>query len=337
MRLSDFSSKMLPPLELELQRQVRRLDDASARIFYEMLTYHMGWANPNASAEPSGKRIRPLLLLLATSAWRSEWPAALPAAAAVELVHNFSLIHDDIQDNSPTRRGRPALWTKVGAAMAINAGDALFAIAHLAVLDLQQAFRPKIALEAARILQQACLDLTRGQFLDLAHERKVGLTEDDYWAMVGGKTAALLAAGAQIGALLGTEDETVAARMAEFGRALGLAFQVQDDILGIWGDESRTGKSAASDLVEGKNSLPVLYALGRDPEFAKRWLSAPLRTDEVAEIAARLEANGARDFASRECERLTQSALAALAEANPPGDAGAALRELALQLLGRSN
>ncbi len=336
MSLSEFAATMLPPLESELRRQVARLDDEVAGPFYEMLTYHMGWEKPGGRSEPSGKRIRPLLVLLSTAAWSSNWQGALPGAAAVELVHNFSLIHDDIQDNSEMRRGQPALWTKVGAPMAINAGDALFAIAHLSVLDLQATYNPAIALEAAKVLQQACLDLTRGQFLDIAHQRTHGLTESDYWVMVEGKTAALLAAGAEIGALLGSRDMATAAKMREFGRALGLAFQVQDDILGIWGDESDTGKSAVSDLVEGKSSLPVLYGLRRDKEFARRWLASPLTPDEVPAIAAQLRESGAYEFASQEGQRLTEAALGALEEAKPQGQAAEALRELARQLLGRS-
>ncbi len=336
MSLKELAYAMLPKLEAELAHQIARLDGAHTQAMYEMLTYHMGWAGGNVPQASSGKRIRPVVLLLVYATLRGDWAAALPAAAGVEIVHNFSLVHDDIQDNSPTRRGRPALWTQYGTPMAINAGDALFTIAHLAILDVRKSFAAELVIKSAAILQQACLDLTRGQFMDLAYQRKSGLTVEDYWPMIEGKTAALLAAGAQIGALLGSEDEAIASRFHTFARLLGLAFQVQDDILGIWGDEALTGKSAASDLVEGKSSLPVLYALSREPRFADRWLSAPVQPDQVPAMAKLLRETGAYDYALQECARLTDEALAALKAANPKGEAGAALVELTQQLLGRA-
>ncbi len=334
--LRKCTDEMLPPLERELQRQVERVRRPGMHAFHEMLTYHMGWTGEGSNLGPAGKRIRPLLVLLVAAALRNDWMAALPGAAAVEIVHNFSLVHDDIEDNSPTRRGRPALWTKSGMAMAINAGDALFAMAHLAILDLGKSFRPELVLKAAGYLQQACLELTCGQFMDMAYQRRTGLSLQDYWSMIEGKTASLLASGAQIGALLGSESESSAERFREFGRLLGLAFQVQDDILGIWGDEAMTGKSAASDLVEGKSSLPVLYAMERNPGFARRWLAGPLQPDEVPETARVLKDTGAYDYSMQECGRLTDEALVALSAAKAKGEAGTALAELTQQLLGRA-
>lgn len=336
MGLMGLADEVLPLLEAELHHQIARLAAAPTMPLHDMLTYHMGWTGEGARADGGGKRIRPLLLLLSARAWTNEWKVALPAAAAIELVHNFSLVHDDIQDNSPTRRGRPALWTVVGAPMAINAGDALFAVAHLAVLDLSASVGAETKLSASRILQQACLDLTRGQFLDLANPRKPGVTIQDYWTMIEGKTAALIAAGTEIGALIGSHDAEIAARMKSFGRLLGLAFQVQDDILGIWGDQALIGKSTASDLVEGKSSLPILYAIQREPGFAERWFAAPLRPDEVSGAAQLLKDCGAYDYAVQERERLTDEALTALAKAGPAGETGAVLAELTQQLLDRS-
>ncbi len=334
--LQRYTDEMLPPLERELQHQVQRVQQPATQAFHEMLTYHMGWTGEGSRLEIAGKRIRPLLVLLVAATLRDDWIPALPGAAAVEIVHNFSLVHDDIEDDSPTRRGRPALWTKSGTAMAINAGDALFAMAHLAILDLRKSFSPDLVLSAAAILQRACLDLTCGQFMDMAYQRRTGLSVEDYWSMIEGKTAALLGAGAEIGALLGSEDQAAADRFHTFGRLLGLAFQVQDDVLGIWGDEALTGKSTASDLLEGKSSLPVLYGMDREPRFAERWLEAPLQPEEVPGVAQLLKDAGAYDYAMQECRRLTTEALAALAAAKPRGDAGAALAELTQQLLGRA-
>jgi geranylgeranyl pyrophosphate synthase len=183
-------------------------------------------------------------------------------------VHNFSLVHDDIQDNSDKRRGRPTLWTKWGMPQAINTGDGLFVLSNLAVSDLAENYLADTALRAARALHETCLDLTRGQYMDISYEDRLDLDEDDYWPMITGKTAALLAGCCQMGAILGGAAPASEAAYRDFGLALGLAFQVQDDILGIWGDEAVTGKSAASDLLEGKKSLPVLYGLGKNGPFA---------------------------------------------------------------------
>jgi geranylgeranyl diphosphate synthase type I len=334
--MSETSQVFLQAIEDELQYQVGRLDQPLTRPFYEMLTYHMGWSGEGAGAEASGKRIRPLLTLLSTASCGANWKAALPAAAAIELIHNFSLVHDDVQDNSDKRRGRPTVWKKWGVPMAINVGDALFVIANQAILDLQKSYPAEIVLQAAEVLQNACLDLTRGQFLDMYYEERNDLKLEDYWPMIGGKTAALLSSCTHIGAILGGASEARREAYRQFGWYLGLAFQVQDDILGIWGDESRTGKSTASDLVEGKKSLPVLFGLSRQRQFAQRWKQGPIRPEEVGAIASLLASEGGQEYAQAQAEDLTQKALQALDEAAPAGDAGQMLREIAFKLLGRA-
>jgi geranylgeranyl diphosphate synthase type I len=265
-----------------------------------------------------------------------DWKTSLPAAAAVELVHNFSLVHDDVQDNSEKRRGRPTVWTKCGVPMAINVGDAFFVIANQAVMDLIKTHPASTVVQTSSILQDTCLDLTRGQFLDMSYEERNDLSLEDYWPMVGGKTSALLSACTHIGALLGGAGDAEQQEYRQFGYHLGLAFQVQDDILGIWGDEAVTGKSAASDLVEGKNSLPVLYALGKQGKFAERWRKGPITTSEVKAVAAQLEAEGGRDFAEDMSKKETQIALDHLSKANPRGVAGESMLELANMLLKRN-
>lgn len=326
---------MLPLIEAELQKQVARLDDPRTRPFHAMLTYHMGWTGEGAGPEAAGKRIRPLLVLLTTASCGADWHSALPAAAAVELVHNFSLVHDDIEDHSDKRRGRTTLWKKWGLAQGTNAGDGLFVLSNLALADLSADYPAPFVLRAARILHQTCLDLTRGQFLDISYENRADLTVEDYWPMVSGKTAALLAACCLIGALLGGADEARQQAFRAFGHHLGLAFQVQDDILGIWGDEALTGKSAASDLVEGKKSLPVLFGLEKGGKFAKRWAQGPVRAGEVGKLAKVLEAESARASAQEAARQMTDLALENLRAAHPQGEAGASLQSLADKLLRR--
>lgn len=335
MSLKQLTAEMLPAIETELQRQVARLDQPRTLPFHEMLTYHMGWTGEGAGPEATGKRIRPLLVLLATAACGAEWRSALPAAAAVELVHNFSLVHDDIQDNSDKRRGRTTVWVKWGMPMAINVGDALFVQSNQAMIDLAQNYPAEVVVKAARVLHDTCLDLTRGQFLDMSYEKRTDLGIEDYWPMIGGKTAALLAGCVSIGAILGGADEDTLAAYRSFGNYLGLAFQVQDDILGIWGDEALTGKSAASDLVEGKKSLPVLAGLVKKGKFAARWAQGPITPAEVQAVAELLASESAYEYTHEAAKQMTDLALSSLRTADPQGEAGVALFELAEKLLGR--
>src|SRR5687767_9717520 len=217
---------LLSAIESELQRQISRFDTPRTKPFHEMLTYHMGWTGEGAGPEATGKRIRPLLVLLSTAACGADWQSALPAAAAVELLHNFSLVHDDIQDNSDKRRGRPTAWVKWGMPQAINAGDGLFVLSNLAITDLIAHHPAETVVKAAQILHNTCLELTRGQYLDISYEKRTDLAVEDYWPMISGKTAALLAGCCEIGALLGAADEPTQEAYRSFGHYLGLAFQV---------------------------------------------------------------------------------------------------------------
>jgi geranylgeranyl diphosphate synthase type I len=317
MMLKQAMDLMLPAVEEELKLVVGRTTADHYPQLRGMLTYHMGWEGEGAGPEAQGKRIRPLLVLLCAQACGADWHSALPAAAAVELIHNFSLIHDDIQDQSPLRRSRPTVWVKWGQAQAINAGDVMFTQAFVALNDLARTVSPDTALEAGRILQQTCLRLTEGQYLDISYETRADLGLVDYWPMIGGKTSALLACCAELGALAGGAGAERRADFREFGFSLGLAFQVLDDWLGIWGDAAMTGKSTDSDLVSGKKSLPVLFALAKNGTFARRWAQAPIQPQDVPGVVRLLEAEGAQEFTLAEAERLTGRALDALQRAAP--------------------
>jgi len=326
---------MLPAIEDELQRTVARLDEPRLRPFYDMLTYHMGWTGEGAGPEARGKRIRPLLVLLTTASAGGKWEDALPAAAAVELIHNFSLVHDDIQDASDLRRGRTTVWKKWDMPQAINVGDVLFILAHLATLDTRIKYPAEIALQAGQIVQEACLGLSSGQFLDISYEKRANLTIEDYWPMVSGKTAALLAGCTRVGALLGGADQPAQDAYRNFGHFLGLAFQVQDDFLGIWGDSALTGKSTESDLTTGKKSLPVLYGLEKKGAFASRWSAGPVAENEVRALAEQLASEGAKLYTQEVADQMTDRALENLRAADPRGKPGEALFELTQMLLDR--
>jgi len=341
--LQDAIRTYLPLIEGELHRCLAAPDGEPAP-FYGMLHYHLGWTDEQFRPVQGvgGKRLRPLFALLCCQAANGEPERALPAAAALELLHNFSLIHDDIQDSSLTRRGRSTVWSLWGIPQAINAGDAMFTLAHLALRRLADAGLPAARLAAAwQIFDEACLALCRGQHMDIAFEAQLDVGTADYLRMIGGKTAALLGCAGQLGALVATGDEEVALHYRRLGESLGVAFQIQDDVLGIWGQTARTGKPVADDIRSGKKSLPVVYGLGQPRLSGTRRLralyeQAELSEAEVAEVISLLDAAGARAYAEQLAGKYLRAGLAELEQAQPEPGAAEALRELADFLVSRS-
>lgn len=337
--LEKLSAEFLPAIEAEM-RSVLGADRSSSHAspFYGMIHYHMGWADENLHPAQinSGKRIRPLLCLLACAAAGGDWQQAVPAAAAIEILHNFSLVHDDIQDVSPTRRGRPTLWTIWGQPQAINTGDAMFAMAHLAMNRLaERGTSPEIVVRALRRFDETCVALTQGQYTDMSFEDRKGVDVAEYIAMITGKTAVLIALSAELGALVaGVEDDRVQA-FADFGLNLGLAFQVLDDVLGIWGDEVVTGKSVATDITTRKKTLPVLYGLPRNQALRELYDGDATDGEFVRQVVALLDEAGARAYTINEAERYTSQATGSLVAAQPAGPAAEALGILTDILLRR--
>jgi len=325
MKLDEYVQVMRPEIENALQAYITRCVPKEYPGLHDMLAYHMGWEGEGAGADAQGKRIRPLLVLLCAEAGGGDWRSALPGAVAVELLHNFSLVHDDIQDNSPLRRSRPTVWVKWGAPQAINLGDVIFTLSFMAIQDLSKTLPAEDVLAANRVLHQTCLHLTEGQYLDISYEARPVLPMDSYWPMIGGKTSALLACCCELGALIGRADETRRAAFSAFGYSLGLAFQVLDDWLGIWGEPHQTGKSAQSDLVSGKKTLPVLYGIAKDGPFARRWMKGSILPDEVPGLAHMLEEEGAYASTLETAARLTEESMDSLQNAvGSPGNACAA-------------
>jgi geranylgeranyl diphosphate synthase type I len=211
----------------------------------------------------------------------------------------------------------------------------MFTLAHLSLLRLERRSSPTIANQAANTLQLACLQLTKGQYLDLEFETQAQLPMKAYWQMVGGKTAALLGACTELGAIVANTPPSRQEAFRDFGYRLGLAFQAQDDILGIWGDAALTGKSNESDLIAGKKSLPVIYGLQQEGPFADRWVQGSIQPQETKTLADQLENEGARTYTQESANMMTEQALQSLSEANPKGQAGEFLISLANSLLRR--
>jgi geranylgeranyl diphosphate synthase type I len=229
-------------------------------LLRQMSSYHLGLtdAQGRPAQEPAGKRIRPALSLWACEALGGDPEWALPAAVAVELIHNFTLIHDDIQDGDQLRRHRPAVWTIWGTEQGINAGDGMFAAALSALLAPGP--RPGRRMRAAHLLSAAVVQVVEGQCLDLALEGKPGASQATYLRLVTLKTGALLGAAMAAGAVLAGASKAVTRRFDAAGRLLGLAFQVRDDWLGTWGDPELTGKGRSGDLRRRKLTYPVVAA-----------------------------------------------------------------------------
>ena len=335
----SFSEQVIPHLDQEIFKQLRSVDKPNSQELFEMLLYHHGWIDGKKQKGSDGKKIRPLMLLMVIEAFGKELMPALPAAAGIELLHNFSLIHDDIEDRGEMRRGRETLWKKWGAPQAINAGDTLFSIANASILSLRKNYKNKQVLDISRYFLKGCIKLTQGQYLDISFETQDQITLDQYWKMINGKTATLLAVSCRIGAILSNAGKKKQKLVEKFGRNLGLAFQVRDDYLGIWGDSAKIGKSSASDLVSGKKTLPILFGLQKNGEFHELYSSLKSsfsREESLQELTGLLTASGAKEKTEAEVERLTEKSLNAL-QASFPENQGAMLQEMAESLLNREN
>lgn len=330
----------LTALENELRACVVSPDSAYT-AYYGMMHYHLGWTDANfvARKTETGKRVRPLLCLLSCEAAGGDWQRALPAAAAIELAHNFSLIHDDIEDNSDERRGRAAVWKVWGLAHGLNAGDGMFVLARLALDRLHaRGLNAMQCVAVQRVFDEATLALCQGQFLDLDFQTRLDVTPAEYLQMIRGKTAALIAASTRIGAMLATDDARLIEAFAHFGENIGCAFQITDDVLGIWGDPAVTGKSAATDILTKKKSLPVLIGLSDarvGDALRALYAQATLTQDDVARVLTLLDQADARARTQAYADDLRARALDALASTGVNNRALEHLRELAERMTRR--
>ena len=319
-RGNDKAHGQAPALPAMFDRYREYLEDALAASVppledhpvNALLRYHLGWSDrtgaPAATPSSQGKALRPTLCMFACDALQGDPRHAAPAAAALELIHNFSLVHDDIQDQGMERRHQPTVWAVWGTEQALVAGDAMQSLGDLSSLGVAGGVPPATAIRVSQLLTQSYLEMIEGQCRDLEFERRDSIESQEYLAMIALKTGALIRSSTVIGATIATEGAETLEGVARFGRAIGRLFQIRDDYLGIWGDEAITGKSTDSDIVQRKKSYPIVYAFqnadgARREELLRLYSQDTLDEDDVNLVLQILDDLGA----DRQTDELTEA------------------------------
>jgi geranylgeranyl diphosphate synthase type I len=324
------------------QPLMRDAVDRLAPNIRNVVSYHLGWtdADGNATTVKGGKGIRAALAMLSAEAVWADTAVGAPGGVAIELVHNFSLIHDDLMDGDLERRHRPTVWALWGPSVALIAGDALSTLATDVLLACTSSASPA----AAKALGEATAEMIAGQADDLAFEKRQTVSVEECMAMSAAKTGALLGCAASIGAVLADAPPTTVRALRDFGRHLGLAFQAVDDLLGIWGDPATTGKPAGNDIRQRKKSMPLVAALAAGDDEARElrallfdesspqangkghqttsgapdWApvqAKPLTADEVARATWLVEACGGREWTAARAKAHLDAGLGSLERA----------------------
>jgi geranylgeranyl diphosphate synthase, type I len=329
-------------IESEIDAVLESVEEKASPIadsdlpLYAVLRYHLGILNRSFEPERSdqGKRLRSKFCLLCCEATGADPRLAVPVAAAVELLHNFTLIHDDIQDRSALRRHRDTVWTLWGIPQAINAGDAMFATAHLALnRSVQRGVPAETVLELSTELHQTTLRIVEGQVLDLGFEQRDDVVPEEYLTMIDGKTSAIIRFACWAGARVGNASPASLPAFQQFGRALGMGFQIRDDFLGVWGAETTTGKPFADDVRRRKQSLPVLLLKERaDPTERARinslYLQDELDAEDITVLLDLFDRYEVSDSVQSEVMRWHDRAFTLLQDLGVTGESASALAEL---------
>ncbi len=303
-----------------VQRSLRSNLDLRGSAVYDMLRYYMGWADETGApiSAMTGKAVRPTLCLFGCEAVGGSLNQALPAAVALEFIHNFSLVHDDIQDEDETRHNRKTLWAVWGKPKALVAGNVLRVVADTALHSLErEGLEPKRSIAAVGLLTESYLEMIEGQYLDLSYEGRPDIGMDDYLRMISHKTGALIRCSLNIGAAVGADDPGLISAMRECGRALGYVFQIRDDVLGVWGKEEITGKPVGADILRKKNSYPIVLAMeaaaSEDREAIASIYSKPELDDEdVESVLTIMDRVGVEESAQAEAARWADAAIQAI-------------------------
>ena len=315
--VTALRQRYLSAITDELRRVVPSAGTRQEQDVHALLRYHLGWeeADGSPSTVDGGKALRPLLCLMACDMAGGDPATALPAAASVELTHNFSLIHDDIQDCDTTRRGRETMWSAWGIPKAVAAGNAMWVLADQSSLVLTQSgLSAESTLAATRMLTRRTMEMIEGQYLDVSFEQSDRVTTNDYLDMIGRKTGALIESAMYIGALTATQNAHIAEAFGQCGRRLGLAFQVRDDYLGVWGDPATFGKPVGSDIQRKKKSLPVVHVFqqttGNIHKRLLRIYQAPeIQGAEVEAVLTMMQDAGTKTYVRQTAERQSKAAI----------------------------
>ena len=311
--LEDAMADAVPPLD---QHPINAL-----------LRYHLGWSDQHGAPSPTpasqGKALRPTLCMFACEAFDGQLTDAAPAAAALELIHNFSLIHDDIQDRGYERRHQPTVWAVWGTSPALVAGDSMQSLGDYTSILATDSVSPSTAIRVSGLITESYLEMIEGQCRDLQFEQRETIRTDEYLDMIALKTGALIRSSLVIGAALATEDSGTIDGVARFGRAIGRLFQIRDDYLGIWGDDAITGKSTDSDIVQRKKSYPIVYAFQESSgsnrtELTRLYAQETLDEPDVDRVLDILEDIGAAVQTDALTESTAEEARTALAVLEMP-------------------
>jgi len=296
-------------------------DHPSTVPAYAMTEYHLGWRDKNlkSSKAPQGKMLRPVLCLLSYQIFNESLEAVIPLAASIEFYHNHTLVLDDIQDGDDFRRGRPTVWSLWGIGQGINVGLLLGYLSHEFLLTLSHQNVSKETLVALeKTMNEAMIEVAEGQSLDLDFESRMSVEPSEYLTMIGKKTGALIGFSTYGGALLGSHDESIAMKFKNFGRKLGVAMQIKDDLVGIWGGSDQSGKDAAKDLRRRKKTFPFFQALkrlnGNDLILLKDYFRSSAEPDEatVNRLVELFETNGVREACEKEANELMKDVFLSL-------------------------
>ena len=315
--MADPVTAILETYSVYTNGEIKRIIESRKKTgrLQDMMMYHLGWMDEGflPCGLKGGKQLRSTMCLLACEAIAGDYRKALPGAAAVELVHNFSLIHDDIEDADEKRRHRDTVWKLWGVPQAINTGDAMDVISYMAILDLK--LEPASMVALLRVFNDTIMQLCEGQYLDMAFQTRDAVTVEEYVEMITGKTGALIEASTTVGAMAAGADRETVRRLRAFGHKIGVAFQIQDDLLGIWGDPAKTGKSARNDIRNKKKTLPVLYALqyaAEKDELKRLYAKEQFSGADIDRAFAILTKAKTYEYTARKAKELKDQALAEL-------------------------
>jgi geranylgeranyl diphosphate synthase type I len=338
-------SQSLARYRNRIEKELQSFLPEQSQPIYQMMRYQLGWIDE--SGQPTHfvppDRLLGSLCLLSADLVAKDYEMVIEAAAAVELTYNFSLVHTDVQDGSPKRNGRSTVWWIWGPAQAINVGNAMHTLARLALFRLTQNGLPADrVVDAVRLLDEAALRLCEGEYLDLVYQERVDIFEHQYLSMAEAKTGALMGCSMQLGALLAGLDYSLSNAFAQCGQKLGMAFQISNDIVSMWGGPEEVNHTPSAEVLNKRKLFPVIYALDKAPIAQKRQLGNAyfkrvMEPTDVENILCVLDSLDARQYSQQKAEHLAGEAVEALRIHDLPENTISRIQEVIENLIQRSS